>query len=62
MAPESRIDRYVPEEKLGSCGPVETFRVRVQDDDRPTVLKVLLADRLDKDLVELPRRAAVDRP
>ncbi len=52
MAPASRIDRYVPEEKLGSRGPVETFRVRAQGDDRPTVLKVLLADRVDKDLGE----------
>ena len=49
MAPESRIDRYVPEEKIGSCGPVETFRVRVQT-GQELVLKVLFADRVDKDL------------
>jgi len=52
VAPESRIDRYVPEAQLGSCGPVATFRVRTQGDDRATVLKVLFADRVDKDLAE----------
>lgn len=52
VAPKSRIDRYVAEERLSSAGPVDSFRVhardRVRTDGGQYVLKVLFADRLAK--------------
>lgn len=52
MVRASRIDRYRPEELLGSSGLVDTFRVRVEGKAEPAVLKVLFTDRGDKSVTE----------
>lgn len=44
----SRIERYKPEELLGSSGLVDTYRVRVEDGNERAVLKVLFLDRADE--------------
>ena len=43
----SRIDRYRPEELIGSAGVVDTFRVRLQETNALAVLKVLFPERVD---------------
>jgi len=50
VSPSSRIDRYRPEELLGSAGLVDTYRVSVKDEDKQAVLKVLFLDRADESL------------
>ncbi len=43
--PSSRIDRYSPEELLGSAGLVDTFRVSIKGENGLAGLKLLFLDR-----------------
>jgi hypothetical protein len=52
VARASRIDRYTPEERLGSSGLVDTFRAQVDGGATRAVLKVLFLDRDDKRITE----------
>lgn len=46
----SRIERYAPEQLLGTSGLVDTFRVRVAGQSEPAALKVAFVERAEKGL------------